>query len=259
MDETIVGVIAQILIACGELALLLTAYQITTRQNVSRVIAAYRLQSFILAGTALLIATVDPAKGLRSWGELLSSRIVFAIVLIALLPLALGLLIRWILGRATAYNPDQPFSSRPLPLPQQRLAQAIWLTQRHTLSGRVGFDFLVLILIAFAIVFLGIDIELGEKLGISVSLALHLVGLYNTFARRDILTQVIGLLTMDHGLYLAIVKIVNIPVPATLFVIALYFYTIITIVILFLVLPQLRQAMGTISLDEIAARSELEG
>ena len=77
--------------------------------------------------------------------------------------------------------------------------------------------------------------------------------------RHDIISQVIGLLVMDHGLYLAVVKIVAVPVPATFFVISLYFYTLITLVILLVLVPQMRRRTNTIDLDEIAHNSTLEG
>jgi hydrogenase-4 membrane subunit HyfE len=100
--------------------------------------------------------------------------------------------------------------------------------------------------------------SLAERIGLAVSLALHLVGLYNMVVKGDIISQVIGLLVMDHGLYLAVVKIVAIPVPAAFFVVSLYFYTLITVFILVFLLPQVRRLVG-IDLDEIAQQSKLEG
>lgn len=250
----------EILVALGEFSLLITAYQITARHSIPQVINAYRLQSFILAATALLIAVLDPTTGqIKHLEELGTSGTLLAIFLIALLPLSLGLLIRWIQARATIYEPEQRRSFWRLSAEEKRLATSIWLEHRHPVSAWASLTFMFLVLLAFTIVFLGINIDIDEKIGISASLALHLTGLYNTTSRKDILSQVIGVLTMDQGLYLAIVKIVNIPVPATLFVIALYFYTIITIIILFLVVPQLRHVMRTINLDEIIEISDLQG
>jgi len=169
------------------------------------------------------------------------------------------------LARATVYQEGQkikpswksPFASEE----QKRLARAIWFTQRHGITESAYlWVFLGLIVLAFAIVFIGkVGNEPDTQIGVAVSLALHLIGLYNTFLRRDILTQIIGILTMDQGMYLAILKLVTIPAPAFLFVMALYFYTGITVLILFFILPQLRQEMNTLSLDEIARDSRLEG
>ena len=113
--------------------------------------------------------------------------------------------------------------------------------------------FPVLLLIAFLVPFTitSSTFLLTERIGLAVSLTLHLAGLYYmTFPGRDIITQVVGLLVMDHGLYLAVVKIVEIPVPAAFFVISLYFYTAITIFILVILLPELVNARTAL----IAAR-----
>ena len=249
--------ISSYLIAIPEVFLLITAYLITTQRDVPQVIRAYRWQSYILASIGLFIALLELSKRPGSITES-----ILAIIMIALLPIALGISIEWVLARATVYEPGlQTKQSFWRLTPEQRhLAQTIWLEQRQAISARSGFFFLFLTLVAFAMVFLGgITVEIEQKIGIAVSLALHLIGLYNTFLRQDILSQVTGILTMDQGMYLAILKVVNIPVPATLFVIALYFYTIITILILFVELPQLRHEINTLSLDTIAEQSNLEG
>lgn len=244
------------LIAIPELILLITAYLLTTQRDVPNVIKAYSWQSYILSGTGLLIAVTQekPTKFTESF---------IPVILIALLPFILGIAIEQVLARATIYQPGTKTKRSFWPLvsdDQKQLAHSIWLEQRHAISARAGIVLALLIMLAFAIVFRsGFPVESEPKIGISVSLALHLIGLYNTFLRRDILSQVIGILTMDQGMYLAILKVVNIPAPAILFVIALYFYTIITLIILFLVLPQFRRQVNTLSLDEIAKQSELKG
>ncbi len=244
------------LIAGLELLLLMTAYQITTQREVPEVIKRYSWQSFLLAGTGVLTAIDSVQKKPQT---ILGSAI--PIILIAFLPFALGFWIESVLARATVYQEGQGFLNIFPSEEQKRLARVIWFTQRHGITGSAYlWVFLGLIFLAFAIVFWAeIGHEPDAQIGVSVSLALHLIGLYNTFLRRDILTQIIGILTMDQGMYLAILKLVTIPAPAFLFVIALYFYTIITVLILFFILPQLRQETGTLSLDEIAEDSTLEG
>lgn len=245
------------LIAIPELFLLLTAYLITTQRDVPQVIKTYKLQSYVLASIGVLIALLEQTKRPGNITETL-----LAIFMIALLPFALAISIEWVLARATVYQPGMQakHSFWKLTPEQRQLAKTIWLEQRQTISPRSSIFFLFLTMVAFVMVFLGgINVEIEQKIGISVSLALHLIGLYNTFLRQDILSQVTGILTMDQGMYLAILKVVNIPVPATLFVIALYFYTIITIIILFVVLPQLRHEINTLSLDNIAKQSNLRG
>lgn len=245
-------------IALLELILLITAYRVTTQRDVPDVIKAYSWQSYILGATGIF--TAIPA--------LLNNKTGFAesfipIILIAFLPFALGFFIEQVLARATVYEPGLKTKHAFWQLvsdEQKRLAHNIWLEQRHAVSARAGIALTLLIALAFAIVFLvGVGYGTPSQIGISVSLALHLIGLYNTFLRRDILSQVIGILTMDQGMYLAILKVVNIPAPAVLFVVALYFYTIITLIILFLILPRLRHEVDTLSLDKIAKDSKLEG
>lgn len=257
------------LIAIPELVLLITAYFVTTQRDVPNVIKAYSWQSYILGGTGLIIAITQLLENQTNIADSF-----IPIFLIALLPFALGVYIEQVLARATVPQSEtklafirrvyvfikQVLSRRLVSDEEKRLADSIWLKQRHTISPRAGIVLALLTALAFAIVFLSdLPVKPEPKIGISVSLALHLIGLYNTFLRRDILSQVIGILTMDQGMYLAILKVVNIPAPAFLFVIALYFYTIITLIILFLVLPQFRRQVDTLSLDEITQKSELEG
>ncbi len=246
------------LIAIPELVLLITAYFVTTQRDVPNVIKAYSWQSYILGGTGLIIAITQLAENQTN-----IANSVIPVFLIALLPFALGIVIEQVLARATVYQPGEKTKltfGQLVSDDQKGLAHSIWLKQRHAISPRAGIVLALLTALAFAIVFLSdLPVKPEPKIGISVSLALHLIGLYNTFLRRDILSQIIGILTMDQGMYLAILKVVNIPSPAFLFVIALYFYTIITLIILFLVLPQFRRQVDTLSLDEITQKSELEG
>ena len=100
--------------------------------------------------------------------------------------------------------------------------------------------------------------SLDETMGLTVSLSLHLVGLYIMTAKSDLISQTVGLLVMDHGLYLAIIKIVAVPVPALSFVFGLWCYTVITFVILVYMVPQIRRREG-IDLAAIARESNLKG
>jgi hypothetical protein len=66
------------------------------------------------------------------------------------------------------------------------------------------------------------------------------------------------LLVMDQGLYLAMVDLVDLPI-AGIFVVAFYFYTLITIFVMVLLLPRLRRATRSLELKEISGNSQLEG
>lgn len=143
----------------------------------------------------------------------------------------------------------------------ERDAEAEW-RRRQTLQRGLGslllYPLLVLValLVPFAIPVVGFD--QSERIGLAVSLALHLIGLFNMIVKRDIISQVVGLLIMDQGIYLAVVKIIEIPVPADLFVLSLYFYTLITVFILVILLPQIRVKTNSIDLAEIATKSDLK-
>lgn len=250
------------LIAFLEFALLFTAFQITVNGVVKDVIRSYRRQSIILAVAALLTT-------LQKWNILVEEigfgLAVAVVFLITALPLGLGLLIEPVLARATVFSPEslgkETSGRRPfITFDQRQLAERTWLQYKSKPRVFVGILFLFLVGLSSGIAFLAAPQEdLALRLGLLVSIALHLIGLLNTSTRGDIITQVIGLLTMDHGLYLAVVKIVAIPVPATFFILSLYAYTMITIVILIYIVPHLRHATGKIDLDEISEYSELKG
>lgn len=245
-----------------EWALILLAYIILTRETVEDAIFWYRVQCLTLAYATTTTAVI------RSTDK---NYLLFALIVI--LPLGLFFVIRPVLMNATFYDPSLPFWSKlkaifsPSEQFQHKVVR-IWKNVGSTVPANrraltVFAAFLgVTILITYRLVSLQTSTliaqeELIEANGLIASLCLHLIGLYNMIVKRDIISQVIGLLIMDHGLYLAIVKVVAIPVPAFLFVIALYFYTLITVSILLLMLPNLSDAAHTIDLDLIAKSSEL--
>ncbi len=248
---TMVGVLRDLAILL-ETGLLVTAFLIAVTSSIARVIGLYRLQSLGLALVTGLAALQQLLLGAAEAGFL---------GLIVLLPLALAGSVRYLLARATAYYGAMPHRSGRA---MQREAERVWrdaseksvtvrLLDVGAFLGLVAFAFLV----AYQI--FPVQSEEADQIGLMVSLSLHLTGLYNMVFKRDIISQIIGLLIMDHGLYLAVVKVVPIPELATFFVISLYFYTLITMAILVFLLPQVRRMTGEINLDEIARRSELKG
>jgi hydrogenase-4 membrane subunit HyfE len=178
--------------------------------------------------------------------------------MVVLLPVALAMWIRPLLIRATART--EP--GRLLPgAAAQADAERVWRDSSETAVVTRIVD-VVAFLGVMAVAFLAagrLAQEPAQQIGLLVSLALPFAGLYNMLAKRDIISQIIGLLVMDHGLYLAVVKVVEIPTPAIFFVVSLYFYTLITVAILLFMLPQVRRVTGQIDLDEIARQSELKG
>ena len=244
---------ADLILAVFEIFLLFTAFLITTHNAVKGAILYYRIQSFLLAfvtgSAALLLLFEDDNVSLSS------SLLIFFIVL---LPLALGLSIKWLLERATIQPSQNLFK-------QSLAAERAWLRQISEVSPLTVALFLGLIGLSTAVAFGGIlppgndQSDLRQRISLLVSIFLFLTGLLNTAAKADIISQVIGLLTMDHGLYLAVITIVHIPFPVWLFILALYFYTIITISIIVVIIPEVRRETGSIHLDEIASGSDLEG
>jgi hydrogenase-4 membrane subunit HyfE len=73
--------------------------------------------------------------------------------------------------------------------------------------------------------------------------------------KRDIVAQVIGLLVMEHGLFLAAVRVAP-PALATLFVVSLFCYVLVTLTILLWILPALHRASRSIQLSK---HSQLRG
>jgi len=249
--------LANLTLAVCEIFLLFTAFLITTHDAVKGAILYYRIQSFLLAfvtASAALIFLLEQGDAPHS-----SFWLIFGIVA---LPLTLGFWIEWLLARATIQTSQNlfRFNSR-----QSLAAERAWLRQISEVSPLTVALFLGLIGLSTAVAFGGIlplgndQFDLSQRISLLVSISLFLAGVLNTAAKADIISQVIGLLTMDHGLYLAVVTIVHIPFPAWLFIIALYFYTAITIAIIVVIIPKVRYETGSIHLDEIASGSDLEG
>jgi hydrogenase-4 membrane subunit HyfE len=246
-----------IFIASLEIILLATAWAISISSSVKQMISTYRFQCALLAIVTVLTLQVKPTNREAGVG------VIFTVVGILVL---LALLIYWLLARATIVSPAGA-RFRRLTADEKREVERAW--DRIKFEGSVlrgTLAFLALAALALLTSFLIKDIPLNPlekaepvRIGLMVSLALHLAGLYNMLSRRDIISQVIGLLVMDHGLYLAVVKIVEIPVPATFCVIALFCYTFFTIFLLVFLLPNVRRLTTSISLDDISMQSTLEG
>jgi len=246
-----------------EVILILTTFIVTTTPSVKQIISTYRLQSILLAMVTTVAAS---AKAMKSYSaEPREFNVAIWILFIALLPILLAWAIKPLLVRATLAGETSTLGflfHRSIQRQLEEEAERVW--RQYKAATREQFHlliFLILVFVAFYIAFRIIagDFSLSERVGLAVSMALHLIGLYNMFAKQDIIAQVIGLLIMDHGLYLAVIKIVEIPVPATFFVISLYFYTLITMFILVILLPRVRRETQSIDLSEIAAKSKLKG
>jgi len=246
--------ISETLVLFFEYSLLIVALKITVTNSVARVINMYRFQCGLLTIAVALTAWAKLVKSGEE-GIAISVQLVLILVLPALLAIYVGKLLR----RATAYG--TPASDRP---GGERVdAFQVWRdATEQGVSHRV-LDVVTFVAVAILAAVIALRFDLkgpGETLGLTVSLTLHLIGLYMIAYKRDLISQTVGLLVMDHGLYLAVVRVVDLPAPGLLFVVGLWFYTVITLFILLYLVPQVRlQVSRGIDLDGIASRSELKG
>ena len=247
-----------------ELVLLLLALVITTRDSVAQMVTPYRVQSLLLAlitGTATLLGS---GAGIEEPG----AGSLEAAAFVAFLPFLMMVLIRPLLIRATVAPPLRRLFR---PMTPQAVAQAEreWTKHEVSTSGKDYVWFLCLVIIAFIVGFViateivpagsqGAD-NVSFRIALTVALVLYLVGLYNMIGKGDTISQVIGLLVMDHGLYLAVVRLVQQPRPSWWFIVGLYVYTLITLMILIVLLPKFSAVSKTIDLAEIADNSSLKG
>jgi len=243
--------IIELIQAGFEIFLLFTAFLITTHDAVKGAIRFYRIQSFLLA----LVTGIVALSYLKD--KVFSFAGVGLLLFVVFLPLALGVSIKWLLERATI----QTRQSKA----QSLAAERVWLQQTSVVHSWSVALFLGLVGLSTAVAFGGViplsdeQFALPLRISLLVSISLFLTGLLNTASKSDIISQVVGLLTMDHGLYLAVVTIVDFQRLAWLFIVALFFYTLITLAIIFFIVPQVRQAANSIDLDTIARDSDLEG
>lgn len=239
-----------LILAAVEISLLFTAFLITTHNAVEGAIIYYRVQSILLAFVTGGVVLVSDDKNFSFSDFWLFISVVF-------LPFVLAISIKWLLARATI----QTLQAKA----QSPAAERVWLQQISEVSPWSVAFFLGLVGLSTAVAFGGVlrldnpQIDLRLRISLLVSISLFLTGLLNTASKSDIISQVVGLLTMDHGLYLAVVTIVDFQHLAGLFILALYFYTFITISIIVLIVPQVRQGANSIDLDAIARGSDLEG
>jgi hydrogenase-4 membrane subunit HyfE len=245
--------------------MVIMALLISASTTVKNMVAMYRWQAWVLT-VIVLLTGLEPGR--TGW----------ALPLLAVLPASLAVLVPRLLARASLTSAvlAPTSSARPNAGPRDRAramraalraaparADLIWLQHGQSrLSGgpSAGID---MVLIAASVLVSGR--LLGHEGGstplpggiptLSVSMALLLQGLFTMGNKRDIIAQVIGLLVMEHGLFLAAVRIVPAAL-ALLFVMSLFFYVLITLTILVWILPELHRASNSI---EVSDNSRLRG
>lgn len=242
------------------IAMVPVALAIVAVGAIHRMIQFYRVQCLILASLTLLTA-LNPEEQDFTTRALL---VAFAF----LIPGLLAYIIEPLLAQATVPVPAggtvrlrhsflRLFSPNYAEETRNAVERAlpVWLEHGLAPSRQIGSVIVSLGLTALAYT---AAISLPGKTSnpeIAVSLILLLLGIFTMINRRDLISQVMGLLVMDHGLFLAAVRVIE-PTLIPIFVISLFLYILITLVILVLLLPELHSASGTI---EVSEQNQLQG
>jgi hydrogenase-4 membrane subunit HyfE len=245
------------------------ALLISASSTLTQMVWLYRAQAWLLTVVVLLTSLEE-------------GRVRAAVAALALLPVALAVLVPPLLGRAsvTRIRPGRPAGRGPAQellargsslrnslRDQPASAELVWLQHgRSRLRGgqAAAVDMLLIaaaVLVAYRLIRGDGGADAGEvELGgvvpsLAVTIALVLQGLFTMSNKRDIIAQVIGLLVIEHGLFLAAVRVAP-PSLAFLFVLSLFCYLLITLTILLWILPELHRASGSI---EVHDHSRLKG
>jgi hydrogenase-4 membrane subunit HyfE len=251
--------------------MVIMALAISASTTLKQMVKLYQAQAWVLT-IVVLVTSLEPG-GVR-----------MAVASLALLPAALAALVPPLLRRAslTQLRPaSAPGRGRSGP----RAWVAAWRGGLRDLSGHADLTWLQhgksrlrggmsaaieMLLIAVAVLVAyrlirgvgGIEVgavedsearDLGRNLAVSIALVLQ--GLFTMANKRDIIAQVVGLLVIEHGLFVAAVRVAPSDL-AFLFVLSLFFYVLVTLTILLWILPELHRASMSI---EVTDHSRLKG
>jgi len=243
--------------------LIIIALWISATRTLKLMVRLYQAQSLALTVVVLLTA-FERGRSLLALG------------LVAILPLMLAVIVPPLLARATldatTRRPTGPGTAMSL-LGKLRAgrrrvlkeAELTWLQHGGSrlpvsLSGPIDMFLIATALLAgYRLVPLAVAVARhttgAVTSSLAVSIALLLQGLFTMINKNDIISQIIGLLVVDQGLFLAAVRVAPKPLAET-FVISLFLYVLVTLTILLWVLPGLHRASSSI---EIAGNAELKG
>ena len=244
-----------------ELGILALSLFIVTTTAIDHILKAYRWQTFLLLLTAL-------GALLQNWGQfnypMTRYEEEFVVALMAW-PIFLIWIIARALTRATISENTWGLTDEDWMDIYRAWADASFRRGKPTPS-RMGVSmiiYLFLVVFAFVVAFrfppsepVGVT---GSRIGLGVAMSLEFAGLFTLISKREIISQVIGLFVMDHGMFLGIILLVPMPTPLWDFLIALYLYTFITLLLLFFLLPNLRRIKSSIDLDVVKQESQLKG
>lgn len=237
--------------------LVIIALWISATRTLTLMVRLYQAQALVLT-TVVLITAFE------------SQRTMLALGLVAILPLTLAAIVPPLLARATvdatSTRLGAPTSERTslssFSAAQRRAlneAKLIWLQHggsRLPVSLSTAIDMFLIataVLVAYRLGGGSEPVRVAPNL--AVSLALLLQGLFTMINKNDIVSQIIGLLVVDQGLFLAAVRVAP-PALADLFVLSLFLYVLVTLTILVWVLPGLHRTSSSI---EVVDNAELRG
>jgi hydrogenase-4 membrane subunit HyfE len=237
--------------------LIIIALGISATRTLKFMIPLYQIQALVLT-SVVLITAFEPGRTLLALG------------LFAILPLALAVTVPTLLARATLgatiarsgeYDAGVGQLRRWKAVHRRMLKEVelIWLQNggsRLPVSLSAAIDmFLIATAVLVAYRLFGGGSVAAVVPSLAASIALLLQGLFTMINKNDIISQIIGLLIVDHGLFLAAVRVAP-PALAYLFVLSLFLYMLVTLVILLWILPGLHRTSSTI---EIVGNAELKG
>jgi hydrogenase-4 membrane subunit HyfE len=239
--------------------MVIMALLISASTTLTQMVRLYQAQAWVL--TVVVLLTSLEAGGIR-----------VAVAALALLPATLAVVVPPLLARASLIRvPVRP--ARPAgrgtaglrargatlrrSLRDQRVsAELIWLQHGGSrLRGgqSAAVDMLLIataVLVAYRLIRGVGGVNIDEVVpSLAVTFALVLQGLFTMGNKRDIIAQVVGLLVIEHGLFLAAVRLAPSEL-VYLFVLGLFFYVLVTLTILLWILPELHRASKSIEVDD---------
>jgi hydrogenase-4 membrane subunit HyfE len=230
-----------------------------TAGSIRQMINWYRAQSWVLALLTLVNST--------NLALTRSNGLYLLLLLCALFPAFLAVYIERVLAQATVRSPEpEPFFRRFLQPVERSLpiALLLWLRWGLPTDRRVIATVVSLLLSALsAAVALELppswsEQSLSANIGVAIALSLVLLGIFTMVTRGDLISQLVGLLVMDHGIYLGVVRLlVSVPM-VVVFVAGLLAYTLVTLLILFYLTREVQNRSGTIGVSAQRTLSESE-
>lgn len=224
-----------------------SSFSSTLRQMISR----YIYQAYTLAAITWLTA-------LDLFARAKQPEILLLVGMMGVLPLILAHYIQPFLARATVPGSSsllQVFDAR-VSIKWLRGAEQIWLQHGRTrispganIVANLGLTSFSLF-IAFQLATPGQSGSAIDPMSLAISLALLMIGLFSMIVKTDILSQVMGFLVMEQGMFLAAIKVITLPALTIIFVISMFAYILVTLFILGVLLPSLHSSVGSISIDQ---------